>query len=80
MQPCVFVPVTRIVAHSRMKGLLFLKTRAILGGCIGVVFAALAWSGALDALEDLTVDYRLRLAGIVDPSALAGHTSCHEAL
>ncbi|MFN0077342.1 MAG: CHASE2 domain-containing protein [Prosthecobacter sp.] len=44
-----------------MKGLLFLKTRAILGGCIGVVFAALAWSGALDSLEDLTVDYRLRL-------------------
>jgi CHASE2 domain-containing sensor protein len=28
---------------------------------IGVVFAALAWSGALDSLEDLTVDYRLRL-------------------
>jgi adenylate cyclase len=44
-----------------MKGLLLLKARAILGGFIGVVFAALAWSGALDSLEDLTVDYRLRL-------------------
>ncbi len=44
-----------------MKGLLFLKTRAILGGFIGLVFAALTWSGALDSVEDLTVDYRLRL-------------------
>ena len=44
-----------------MKGLLFLKTRAILGGFIGLVFAALTWSGALDSVKDLTVDYRLRL-------------------
>ncbi|MDB6004750.1 MAG: hypothetical protein JWR15_1737, partial [Prosthecobacter sp.] len=44
-----------------MKGLLLLKTRAILGGLIGVVVAALAWSGALDTVEDITVDYRLRL-------------------
>ena len=44
-----------------MKGLFPLKLRAILGGCIGAVFAALAWSGALDSLEDLTMDYRLRL-------------------
>jgi hypothetical protein len=28
-----------------MKRLLLLKTRAILGGCIGLVFAMLAWSG-----------------------------------
>jgi hypothetical protein len=63
-----------------MKNMLLLKTRVFLGAFIGVVFAALTWSGALDALEDLTVDYRLRLVGIVDPSALAGHTSCHEAL
>jgi adenylate cyclase len=46
---------------SSMKGLLLLKARAILGGFIGVVFAALAWSGVLDTVEDLTVDYRLRL-------------------
>ena len=44
-----------------MKGLFPPKLRAILGGCIGALFAALAWSGALDSLEDLTVDYRLRL-------------------
>lgn len=44
-----------------MKGLLLLKTRAILGGFIGVLFAALAWSGVLDTVEDITVDYRLRL-------------------
>lgn len=44
-----------------MKGMFPLKLRAILGGCIGAVFAALAYSGALDLLEDLTVDYRLRL-------------------
>jgi adenylate cyclase len=44
-----------------MKGLLLLKTRAILGGLTGVLFAALAWSGVLDTVEDLTVDYRLRL-------------------
>ncbi len=35
-----------------------------------MVFAALTWSGALDSLEDLTVDYRLRLAGIVNSSPL----------
>ena len=35
-----------------------------------LVFAALTWSGALDSLEDLTVDYRLRLAGIVNSSPL----------
>ena len=51
-----------------MKGLLLLKTRAILGGCIGLVFAALAWSRALDTVEDLTVDYRLRLR---KPQAIA---------
>lgn len=52
---------TPIVLLYRMKNMLLLKTRAILGAFIGVVFAALAWSGALDSLEDLTVDYRLRL-------------------
>jgi len=46
-----------------MKGLLFLKARVILGGLVGVFFATLMWSGALDSLEDLTVDYRLRLRG-----------------
>ncbi|WP_395739500.1 CHASE2 domain-containing protein [Prosthecobacter sp.] len=44
-----------------MKGLLHLKARAILGGLAGMAFAALAWSGVLDTLENLTVDYRLRL-------------------
>ena len=44
-----------------MKGVLPPNLRAILGGCIGAVFAVLAWSGTLDSLEDLTVDYRLRL-------------------
>jgi len=44
-----------------MKGLLSLNARAILGGFIGLLLAALAWSGALETLENLTVDYRLRL-------------------
>lgn len=44
-----------------MKGLLLLKTRAVLGGLIGLTFAALTWTGVLDKLEDLTVDYRMRL-------------------
>ncbi|OYW31100.1 MAG: hypothetical protein B7Z47_02120 [Chthoniobacter sp. 12-60-6] len=58
-----------------MKGLLLLKTRAILGGLIGVVFAALAWSGVLETVEDLTVDYRLRLRkpqGVSDDVRLVG--------
>ena len=58
-----------------MKGLLLYKTRAILGGLIGMVFAALAWSGALDTVEDLTVDYRLRLQqprSVVDDVRLVG--------
>jgi class 3 adenylate cyclase/CHASE2 domain-containing sensor protein len=46
---------------SRMKGLLLPKARAILGGIIGLMFTVLAWSGALEPLENLTMDYRLRL-------------------
>ncbi|WP_395717630.1 CHASE2 domain-containing protein [Prosthecobacter sp.] len=44
-----------------MKGLLLPKARAILGGLIGLFFALLAWGGLLDPLENLTIDYRLRL-------------------
>lgn len=44
-----------------MKGLLLIKARMILGGLVGLGFALLAWNGALDSLEDLTVDYRLRI-------------------
>lgn len=44
-----------------MKGLLLPKTRAALGGLVGLVFALLSALGFLDVLEELTVDQRLRL-------------------
>lgn len=44
-----------------MKRLLLLKTRAILGGCIGLVFAMLAWSGGTGPAAGSDLDYRLRL-------------------
>ena len=44
-----------------MKGLLLLKARVILSGFIGLAMAALTSSGMLDSVEELTIDYRLRL-------------------
>ena len=44
-----------------MKGLLPPRARAIFGGLVGLGFGLLAWSGVMEGLEDLTVDYRLRL-------------------
>ncbi|MDZ4286368.1 MAG: adenylate/guanylate cyclase domain-containing protein [Prosthecobacter sp.] len=48
-----------------MRGFFRIQVRAVIGGAVGALVAALvaalAWSGALDGLEDLTVDYRLRL-------------------
>ncbi len=44
-----------------MKGLLLLKTRIVLGSLIGAALVVLLGMGTLDTVEDLTVDYRLRL-------------------
>ncbi len=44
-----------------MKSLLLPKTRVLIGGLVGIGLVFIAWCGALDALEDMTVDYRLRL-------------------
>ncbi len=58
-----------------MKGLLLPQARAIFGGLIGLGFALMAWSGVMDGLEDLTVDYRLRFRprqGVSDEVRLVG--------
>ena len=44
-----------------MKGLLLPQARALLGGLMGLAFGLAAWTGVMDGVEDLTVDYRLRL-------------------